>query len=261
MTNFNQDVTMKSLFKFHNKLGFWKILRGVEYFRYFEWIFALHQINFHENSKILDLGSGAESILPNFISNMGGLVCAVDLNTEIKNQKQISNKLHFSNQRNSAGKLWLNQQDATKLAFKNNSFDYITAISVLEHFAKDGDIQAMNEIYRVLVPGGKLIITLPYNRNSFEEFDKTRLVNYFERVYDEAALVSRITDNSRFNLLKKVYFGEIPFSFFNWWLKIPGHLRILIGWLLLLAASFFIRETEPEKACGVAIILEKVMNE
>jgi len=45
------------------------------------------------------------------------------------------------------------------LPFDDNSFDVVTMLAVLEHI--DDDEKILKEVYRVLVPGGKLIITVP----------------------------------------------------------------------------------------------------
>src|SRR5687767_6622160 len=49
--------------------------------------------------------------------------------------------------------------DAMRLPFRENSFDLVVAMDILEH-VKD-DSLALNEIYRVLKPGGRIIATVP----------------------------------------------------------------------------------------------------
>lgn len=51
--------------------------------------------------------------------------------------------------------------DVRKQAFKSDSFDQVVSNSTLDHFFKKSDIiVSLNEIHRVLKPGGTLIITL-----------------------------------------------------------------------------------------------------
>lgn len=45
------------------------------------------------------------------------------------------------------------------LPFEDSSFNVVTMLAVLEHI--DDDQQILKEIHRVLVPGGKLIVTVP----------------------------------------------------------------------------------------------------
>ena len=49
---------------------------------------------------------------------------------------------------------------ATAIPFQNDSFDFALCIEVLEHIEDDGG--ALTEIARILKPGGKLIMSVPY---------------------------------------------------------------------------------------------------
>jgi SAM-dependent methyltransferase len=49
--------------------------------------------------------------------------------------------------------------DARRLGFADESFDACVSVSVVEHIAGDGDARAMDEIWRVLRPGGTLHLT------------------------------------------------------------------------------------------------------
>ena len=53
----------------------------------------------------------------------------------------------------------IQQKLETELPFPNNSFDVVTMLAVLEHIEQDQAI--LQEIHRVLVPGGKLVLTVP----------------------------------------------------------------------------------------------------
>jgi len=52
------------------------------------------------------------------------------------------------------------QADICDLPFSNNEFDFIICNHVLEHIPND--TKAMEEIYRVLAPGGTAIMQVPY---------------------------------------------------------------------------------------------------
>jgi len=58
------------------------------------------------------------------------------------------------------------QMSAENLAFKENTFNAVIMIEVLEHIPKDE--KAIGEISRVLKPGGKLIVTAPNKLFPFE---------------------------------------------------------------------------------------------
>lgn len=58
--------------------------------------------------------------------------------------------------------------DITNIDFKDNYFDYIICIHVLEHIIDD--VVAMNELYRVLSPGGTSFICVPLKEKYKEDY-------------------------------------------------------------------------------------------
>ena len=55
----------------------------------------------------------------------------------------------------------IKEENATALSFENESFDLVIANHIMEHIPADE--KAMKEIYRVLNPGGNLIMQVPYS--------------------------------------------------------------------------------------------------
>jgi SAM-dependent methyltransferase len=54
----------------------------------------------------------------------------------------------------------IRNKDVTKLSFPNSSFDHVLSFDVLEHVP---DYQkALSEFYRVLKPGGRLLLNVPF---------------------------------------------------------------------------------------------------
>jgi SAM-dependent methyltransferase len=84
--------------------------------------------------------------------------------------------------------------------FANASFDLITSISVIEHIPNDRN--AVNAMWRMLKPGGHLLITVPCAAHASEEYinlDEYGLLEkdergfvYWQRYYDEGLLAERI---------------------------------------------------------------------
>jgi SAM-dependent methyltransferase len=83
--------------------------------------------------------------------------------------------------------------------FQENTFDIITSVSVIEHIPQDA--AAIEGMWRLLKPGGKLIITLPCAAQASEEYvniDFYKLLNedkkgfiFLEYIYNEQTLKER----------------------------------------------------------------------
>jgi len=106
--------------------------------------------------------------------------------------------------------------------FDSGSFDVVTSISVVEHIPQD--TQAIRELWNLLKPGGRLLLTLPCAAHSSEQYidrNEYGLLTsdengyfFFQRLYDQGLLEERIfsiTGRPR----RHVIYGE----------KSPGTLR------------------------------------
>src|SRR5260370_33810042 len=77
---------------------------------------------------------------------------------------------------------------AERLPFGDTSFDLVTALDVVEHL--DDDIAALREIWRVLRPGGQILMTVPAHRFMWGDQDE---VNLHKRRYVAAEVRDRLT--------------------------------------------------------------------
>jgi len=69
----------------------------------------------------------------------------------------------------------INHQDLTKLTFQDNSFKFVLSFDCLEHIP---DYQtALKEIYRVLQPEGKLLLSVPFDVNSLSNLTRASIKN------------------------------------------------------------------------------------
>jgi SAM-dependent methyltransferase len=87
-----------------------------------------------------------------------------------------------------------------ELAYQPGTFDIVTCISVLEHIVDDDE--AINRMWRLLKPGGRLLVTVPTaaqrsvqwideNEYGLLEPDERGFV-FWERVYDQGLLDERL---------------------------------------------------------------------
>lgn len=94
--------------------------------------------------------------------------------------------------------------DIRKTTFPDNFFDVVTAVSSIEHIGlgdqndPDGDRKAIQEIARILKPGGNFIITIPFGKKSIYYKKGKPLC----RVYNMSALKSLLTG---FKIVKKEF--------------------------------------------------------
>lgn len=82
--------------------------------------------------------------------------------------------------------------DGRALPYPDETFEHAYSISVLEHIAAPGDREALNELARVVKPGGRVVITLPHAPAAYDEHRDRPLYGgddtFFQRWYDDAAL-------------------------------------------------------------------------
>jgi len=89
--------------------------------------------------------------------------------------------------------------DITYLPYKNNSFDFISALDVLEHIKNDQ--LAISEISRILKRKGILVITVPHRMKFYT--DQDHLIGHYRR-YEINELISFF---NKFSLKKIRVFG------------------------------------------------------
>ena len=142
----------------------------------------------NSDSKHLDIGSGS-SLVPTFLfQRHGALTYATEMDpVYLKRQKEFQVTLGIPE----SGRFQVQAEDATGLSFRDNSLDFISVISTIEHIPGDGDSRAMAEFKRVLRPGGRVVVTVPTSP-TYQEAESTFYYSGFERRYDDAALRSRL---------------------------------------------------------------------
>ncbi|MCK0158701.1 class I SAM-dependent methyltransferase [Cellulophaga sp. F20128] len=104
--------------------------------------------------------------------------------------------------------------DICKLPFKDNTYDIIFCNHVLEHIPDD--TKAMQELYRVLKPGGWGIFQIPQDLNRETTFEDNSITDRKERArifgqYDHV----RIYGRDYFNKLRAIGFGVEEVDYTN----------------------------------------------
>ena len=146
-----------------------------------------------KNSVVLDVGCGSSAAFLKVISPHIKQGFGVDFkveNTQFGNLKTTQLKLE------------------SNLPFEDATFDAVTMLAVLEHIEQEQQI--LREIHRVLVPGGKLILTVP----SVWSQPILEFLAYKLKIVSEA----EIRDHKRYynrKKLKKVLTKDNSFQEFN----------------------------------------------
>jgi len=126
-----------------------------------------------EKEKILDVGC-SRSVLSILMAEQGHNVWGIDIND------YGLNDLPFT----------FIKGDICKTDFQDNFFDCVVAVSTIEHIGigaygdspdENKEKLAIKEIFRILKPSGKFIVTLPYGKKS---------IGKDLRIYDEQSLNS-----------------------------------------------------------------------
>lgn len=116
--------------------------------------------------------------------------------------KDLSSTRELMERLGLSSRCYLQQKKIEEICFPDNSFDLITCISVVEHIPDGGDRGAVATLWRLLAPGGRLLITVPCASRGFEEHidyneygllqrDENGFV-FGQTFYDDEALRERI---------------------------------------------------------------------
>lgn len=200
---FNKDLT-----RFRN----W-MCNPVSIVRYFEFQFAFNAIEWDAANYCLDISSPRLFFIYLTSKHPHIQIEAINPDADDLNETAANLKiLGLSEQVN------LVSYDATQLPYPDNSFDVITSISVIEHIPEYGDTLAMKEMWRVLKPGGKLVITVPCARLYYEEWrdrDTYGLCSqqqhkkyFFQRFYDSTTIRSKLFSVIGLEPIRIEVFGE-----------------------------------------------------
>jgi len=154
------------------------------------------------------------------------------------------------------GKLDFRVADAGRLDFDNDSFTRISVISVLEHITDESPV--VRELARVLAPGGRMVISVPfdpwrdepryYRRQVYVKGERAEEAFYM-RYYSEDNLRDRLVVPSGLELRSTDFFGEPGFNAHNLLFgnaKVPWFVRRLFFQPFApLVAPRLIRRLEP----------------
>ena len=198
--------------------------------RYFEFPFCYKAVDWSKIYYWLDISS-PRLFFP-FVLNYNNSLTLVAANPDQRDLDETLIQLRIAG---FSERFDLRRVDARNLPFPDSRFDVVTSISVLEHVPEFGDSLIMKEAWRVLKPGGRLVITVPCAKAHFEEYrdadiygfgDPRTVVGgkiFFQRFYDKKSIEERLCAPIKAKPKRLAIFGEnIEGLFFDYekrWMK------------------------------------------
>ena len=245
-------------YRFNAGLGLKWFVKGVNYWRLIEYPWAANHLRLAPGVKILDIGSASYNLLPLLLASDGYLVYATDIDPRLEQLKAVS----------PGDNLVIERADATALPYKEAFFDRVSAISTIEHIPDNGDSLAIRQMARVLKPGGRLVITVPFSKKYRETFVQKGVYSrgydgepvFYQRHYDDAAISSRLVEPSGLNLIDSEYFGERHLQFESLFDRLPLVATIPFRWLMPIFTKLFtvrLNEDTHDKAMAACLVFEK----
>jgi len=151
--------------------------------RVIEYPLIFEHLDLPRGSRILDVGC-CYSLLPIHLASLGYEVYGIDVETYYYHHRNFK----------------FFKRDVRRTGFPDDFFDLITAVSSVEHVGMgfsfsqlknvragvdlDGDKKAVEEMTRILRPGGSIMLTVPFGKWMLRES---------ERIYDEVHLRELLT--------------------------------------------------------------------
>lgn len=151
---------------------------------------TLTRLRVSAGERVLDLAS--PKLLSVALARRGARVVSVDeLPEEIEVWRRLAGRADVE----------FRVADGRALPLEAGTVDHAYSISVLEHIAEPGDEEALRELARVVRPGGRVVLTLPYDTSRREDWrERPAYLDhgdqdgryFFARVYDDDHL-ARLT--------------------------------------------------------------------
>ncbi len=146
------------------KNGLKLLVASVGYWRFYPNALVLHLARQYRPARILDLSSPK---LASLILGEEFEILAVDLD-----DPQLETRWAKAARILGLRKYRHGFEDARRLTLESGSFDFVYSLSVVEHIPGDGDREAMEEIARVLKPGGKALVEVPLRHQYAEIYQR-----------------------------------------------------------------------------------------
>lgn len=219
--NFGRKLSWKYLLKFNFGKFFQLLLNPVSITRYFEFDYVFRNIDFNISKKILDVSS--PRLFGLYTKKYYPYINYTMINPNKRDLELTKEYFEIFENEN----LNFFQHDAKKLPFNSNYYNIIICISVIEHIPDKIDLEVIKELWRVLKPNGKMVMTFPVSKIYKEEYRQDNIYQlkqikknskgyFFQRFYDLENVKKRILEPIEIREFKNFeIFGEKEANFYK----------------------------------------------
>ena len=163
-------------------------------------------LNLKQDDKYLEIGFGSGLFIKKYASHVAR-IAGLDLSEEMINLASSINKKLIE-----SGKAEFKHGNVSSLPWGNDEFSVVVGIETFYFWEKP--MASLREIFRVLVPGGRLVLEMGYNKEDgldhTEDIDKMNLKLYSADELKE--------------MLQESGFSNIEFTYYKgFWLPFKGH--------------------------------------
>ena len=163
-------------------------------------------LDLKNDDKYLEIGFGSGIFIKKYASHVlhiAGLDCSEDM---VKLASSINKELIES------GKAEFIQGDVSALPWKGNEFSVVVGIETFFFWTKPK--ASLKEIFRVLVPGGRLVLEMAYNKDDGRDHTK-QIEKYGLKLYSGEEIVG---------LLKESGFSDVYVDYYkSLWIPFKGY--------------------------------------
>ena len=163
-------------------------------------------LNLQQDDKILEIGFGPGLFIKKYASRVAR-IAGLDLSEEMVNMARSVNKKLIE-----SGKAEFKHGNVLSLPWENDEFTVVVGIETFYFWQEP--MESLMEVYRVLAPGGRLVLEMGYNKE--DGLNHTELVEKMNLTFYSA---DEMTE-----MLQESGFSEIEFTYYKgFWLPFKGH--------------------------------------
>jgi ubiquinone/menaquinone biosynthesis C-methylase UbiE len=163
-------------------------------------------LDLRQDDRLLEIGFGSGYFIKDYASHVAR-IAGIDLSPDMVNLASSVNRELVQ-----MGKAEFRVGDAASLPYSDREFTAIVGIETFFFWEKP--VESLREIYRVLEPGGRLVIEMGYNReDGLDHAEYARKTGFVLYGADEMR-----------ELLREAGFSDAEFTYYKgFWVPIKGH--------------------------------------